>query len=277
MVFQIEPKTIVAACALCVLWLAERQFPFFLDFWRGAGGGRDRVRHDAKNVALGVANALIATAVAGGLLVAVEVASGEVGLLRWLSLGAVATVVLALLLLDFWTYVWHRLNHVVPFLWRFHRMHHSDPNVDASTGVRFHTGEIVMSGLARAALLPILGLSLAQLALYDAILLPLVLFHHSNVGLPRWLDYGLTWCVVTPAMHRVHHSCWRPETDSNFASILPLWDRLFRTFGLRDDAHTIHLGLVEFEDRKWQTLWGMARTPAASLERDAASSGQFSP
>jgi sterol desaturase/sphingolipid hydroxylase (fatty acid hydroxylase superfamily) len=221
-------------------------------------------------------NAVIATALTGTLLVAVDVSSRDLGLLRWLSLPAVAATAVALVILDFWMYVWHRLNHAVPFLWRFHRMHHSDPAVDASTGVRFHTGEILMSGLARAALLPVLGLALWQMALYDALLLPVVLFHHSNVRFPRWLDYGVTLLVVTPAMHRVHHSQWRPETDSNFASILPLWDRLFRSFRLREDAHTIQLGLAEFKDQNWQTLWGMLRTPGARSNRDTISREQRS-
>lgn len=272
--FELEPKTIAAAVALVLLWLAERQFPFFVDFWKRT---RDGVRHDAKNLAIGAANALIAAVLTGGLLVAVETASQNMGLLRWLAFPTVATTLLALAIMDFWMYAWHRLNHGVPFLWRFHRMHHSDPNVDASTGVRFHTGEIVMSALARVALVPILGLALWQLVLYDAVLLPVVLFHHSNVRLPRWLDYGLTWIVVSPAMHRVHHSRWRPETDSNFASILPLWDRLFGTFRLRDDARTIRLGLTEFDEPKWQSLWGMIRTPVAPLARDGESQPVESP
>lgn len=273
MLYQIEPKTIVAACALCVLWLAEHRFPFFLEFWSQK---HDRLRHDARNLALGLMNAVLAVALTGTLLVAVEVSFSESGLLRWLSWPAVATTFVALVILDFWMYVWHRLNHSVPFLWRFHRMHHSDPSMDASTGVRFHTGEILMSGLARAALLPVLGLSLWQMALYDALLLPVVLFHHSNVRFPRWLDYGLTLCVVTPAMHRVHHSRWRPETNSNFASILPIWDRLFRSFRLREDARTIHLGLDEFDDQQWQTFWGMVKTPVARLNDDKMPQEQWS-
>ena len=273
MLNQVEPKTIVAAVVLCALWLAEHRFPFFLGFW---SGNRGRVRHDARNIALGLTNALVATMLTGTLLVTVEAASRDLGLLSRLSLPAIASTAIALVALDFWMYVWHRLNHAVPFLWRFHRMHHSDPAVDASTGVRFHTGEIIMSGLARVALLPVLGFSLWQLALYDAMLLPVVLFHHSNVRFPRWLDYGLTLCVVTPAMHRVHHSQWRPETDSNFASILPLWDRLFRTFRLREDARTLRLGLAEFEDARWQTLWGMLRTPVAHTNRDEAAREQWS-
>lgn len=273
MLNQIEPKTVVAASFLCVLWLTEHQFPFFLEFWSNKS---DRLRHDVKNVALGAANALIAMALTGSLLVAIELYSRDMGILRKISVPTVAATAIALVMLDLWMYVWHRLNHTVPFLWRFHRMHHSDPSVDASTGVRFHTGEIVMSGFARAALLPVLGFSLWQMALYDALLLPVVLFHHSNVRFPRWLDYGLTVLVVTPAMHRVHHSQWRPETDSNFASILPLWDRMFRTFRLREDASTIQLGLAEFEDRQWQTLWGMVKTPVAQSNRDQVPREQWS-
>ncbi len=221
-------------------------------------------------------NALLAIALLGTLLAVVEVSFKQWGLLRWLALPTIATTLAALLVLDLWMYVWHRLNHAVPLLWRFHRMHHSDPAMDASTGLRFHTGEILLSGLARAGLLPIIGLSLWQTALYDAILLPVVLFHHSNVRFPRWLDNGLTLCVVTPAMHRVHHSRWRPETNSNFASVLPIWDRLFRSFRLRDDARTIHLGLAEFDDNQWQTLVGMLRTPFAQVGPDAPRHDQSS-
>lgn len=267
MTLPFEPKTIVAAVTLVALWLAEHRFPFFVE---SLPNRRERFRHDAKNLGIGIMNSILSIALLGTLLAVVEVSSEQWGLLRWLAMPAIATTIAALLILDLWMYVWHRLNHAIPLLWRFHRMHHSDPAMDASTGVRFHTGEIMMSGLARAALLPIIGLSLWQMALYESILLPVVLFHHSNVRLPRWLDYGLTVCVVTPAMHRVHHSRWRPETNSNFASVLPIWDRLFRSFRLRDDARTIHLGLAEFDDHQWQTLSGMLRTPLAQVNQDAA-------
>jgi sterol desaturase/sphingolipid hydroxylase (fatty acid hydroxylase superfamily) len=170
---------------------------------------------------------------------------------------------LALLLLDFWMYLWHRANHVIHFLWRFHRTHHSEPDMDVSTGIRFHPGEILLSGIVRLAVIPILGIQLWHLALYESILYPVVMLHHSNVRLPRWLDYGLLAVVVTPAMHRVHHSRWRPETDSNYGSVLPYWDRLFRTFRLREDARAVELGLDEFDGPEWQSLVGFAKTPLA--------------
>ncbi len=171
---------------------------------------------------------------------------------------------MALVLFDFWMYVWHRANHAVPLLWRFHRLHHGDSELDATTGLRFHPGEILLSGIARMLVVPLLGMSVWDLVLYESILLPVVVFHHSNVRLPRFLDYGLLALIVTPAMHRVHHSRWRPETDSNYASILPCWDVLLGTFRLRSDAHTIRPGLETWAEPAWQTTWETRNEPTHS-------------
>jgi rhodanese-related sulfurtransferase len=161
-------------------------------------------------------------------------------------------------------YLWHRANHTHPFLWRFHRMHHSEPQLDATSALRFHPGEILLSGIARLVIVPLLGMSVPQLVVYESVLFPVIVLHHSNVRLPRWLDYGLLALIVTPAMHRVHHSRWRPETDSNYGSVFPYWDRLFRSFRLRDDARHVELGLDEFSDPQWQTVGGLLRTPLES-------------
>jgi hypothetical protein len=169
------------------------------------------------------------------------------------------------LLLDAWMYAWHRANHALPFLWRFHRMHHSDPTVDVTTALRFHCGEIVLSSLLRLAVVPLLGLELWQVILYETMLLPVIAFHHSNVALPERWDRLLRLVIVSPNMHRVHHSDWQPETDSNFASIFSWWDRLGRSFRLRPDVRTLHYGLREFDGDRWQSLWGLLRTPLARL------------
>jgi sterol desaturase/sphingolipid hydroxylase (fatty acid hydroxylase superfamily) len=159
-------------------------------------------------------------------------------------------------------YVWHVLNHKISFLWRFHAVHHADKEVDASTALRFHTGEIVFSTLARLVVLPLLGMTLPQLFLYEAILLPVILFHHSNVRVPYRLDTALRWLIPTPWMHWVHHSRWRPETDSNYGSVLSIWDRIFGTLRLRDDPWRLNLGLEEDqEESEWRTLLGMLVRP----------------
>jgi sterol desaturase/sphingolipid hydroxylase (fatty acid hydroxylase superfamily) len=170
-------------------------------------------------------------------------------------------VTLAFVLLDFWMYVWHRANHRVPFLWRFHRMHHSDPQMDASTGARFHPGEILLGGLAGLVVIPVLGIALWQLVIYEAVLFCVVLLHHSNLRLPTWLDHGLLVLVVTPAMHRVHHSRLHAERDSNYGSVLPYWDLLLGSFRLRTDARTIEIGLDGFDDPRLQGFTGLLRTP----------------
>jgi sterol desaturase/sphingolipid hydroxylase (fatty acid hydroxylase superfamily) len=264
-----EAKALIAPSVLVLLWLAETLAPFVPI---ARGGLRDRLRHDGKNLAFGLISAALGVFVAVGLFALVESWGDRhgIGLLRWLPWPSWAEALLAFLLLDFWMYLWHRANHAAPLLWRFHRMHHSDPEMDVSTGLRFHFGEVALSTLARLVVLPVLGLSLWQVALYEAVFAPVVLLHHSNLRLPRRLDRGLMLVVVSPAMHRVHHSRWRVETDSNYGSVFPWWDRLLGTFRDRDDCRSIRLGLDEFDAPEWQSLWGMLKTPLAPTRRAPA-------
>lgn len=278
-------KPISAAAALVVLWSLESVVPMFLQ-------RRRRVSHDAANLALGAINAIVAAVLFGAatLLVTEWSLRHQLGLLHQIDelLPVWLTWVLGLVLFDAWMYGWHVLNHKLPFLWRFHAVHHADRELDASSALRFHTGEIVLSGSARLVVLPVIGLSLPQLLVYEAVLLPVILFHHSNVRVPPRLDRALRWVIVTPWMHWVHHSRWRPETDSNFASVLSVWDRLFRTFRLRGQPWEIKLGLDDDqEERQWRTLQGMLvrpfrqqhepadhPSPTASLTRAPRSAGQ---
>jgi len=258
----LETKTLTAAVFLVLLWTAEGLLPFYEEF---QGRFKERVRHDGRNLFMGGVNALVTALLFGGVFLLLEQWAGarNVGLLRLVEWPGWVELAAAFLLFDLWMYLWHRANHEIPFLWRFHRMHHSDPAMDVSTGVRFHPGEMVFSSLARMAILPLLGMELWQLAVYEAVLLPVILFHHSNLRIPRWADHGLLAVVVTPAMHRVHHSRWQPETNSNYGSVFPWWDMLLRTFRLRKDARSIELGLVEFDGEEWQDLKGLLKTPLA--------------
>jgi sterol desaturase/sphingolipid hydroxylase (fatty acid hydroxylase superfamily) len=261
-----EAKTLAAAVVLVVLWVGEACAPFYADF---RGGLKERVGHDARNLGFGLFNAVLLAILFSASFVAVTSWSAErgVGLLYVVVWPAWAEMLLAFVLFDVWMYVWHRANHRVPFLWRFHRMHHSDPEMDATTAVRFHTGEVILSSLARLAVVPLMGMTLPQLAIYESVLLPVILFHHSNVRLPRWIDHGLLALIVTPAMHRVHHSRRQPETDSNYGSVFPYWDVLGRSFRLREDARTIDLGLDGMDEPAWQSVAGMLRTPLVSVAR----------
>jgi sterol desaturase/sphingolipid hydroxylase (fatty acid hydroxylase superfamily) len=176
----------------------------------------------------------------------------------------------AVLLLDVWMYVWHRANHTVPLLWRFHRMHHSDERMDVTTATRFHLGEHVGSSLLRLGLIPLLGFEIWQLLIYDTLVVAVTMLHHANVSLGP-CDYWLRWLIVTPDMHKVHHSRWQPETDSNYSTVFSIWDRMAGTFRTRPEPKTISFGLEEFSGPLWQTFWGMLRTPF--VKKPAAASG----
>lgn len=249
-------KPLGAAIALGLLWAIEGALPMF-------EGREKRLRHGAPNLLLGVANAGVsAAAFAAATLFVTEWARARgFGVLNLIPITGPARLVVAVLLFDLWQYFWHRLNHTIPLLWRFHAVHHADAEMDASTALRFHTGEIVLSSTVRLAVLPLLGLTIAEVLVYETILLPIILFHHSNVRLSDGFDRSLRWLIVTPWMHWVHHSDIRRETDSNYSSMLSVWDRLFGSFRLRTDPQSIRLGLKSVDRAESRSLWGMLAMP----------------
>jgi sterol desaturase/sphingolipid hydroxylase (fatty acid hydroxylase superfamily) len=252
----------LTAVGLALLWSWETIAPF--------RESPRRWRHGARNLLLALGNTLVLAFTLGSLIVYAAGFAREhgIGLLNVFKPPSPWRLVLALLLLDAWQYLWHRANHVIPFLWWFHRMHHTDPAMDVTTATRFHPGELVASGVLRLGLLMLLGLSAEQLLLYDAASVLATQFHHSNVSLGRW-DRWVRWLVVTPAMHQVHHSRLPRETHSNYAVVLTLWDHLARTFRMRDELSDIRLGLDNWDDPRWQTIPGMLKTPLSPEERRA--------
>jgi sterol desaturase/sphingolipid hydroxylase (fatty acid hydroxylase superfamily) len=158
----------------------------------------------------------------------------------------VATTV-SVLLLDLVIYAQHVAVHAVPLLWRLHRMHHADLEIDVTTGVRFHLVEIVLSMAIKLAAIAALGAPAASVLIFEVLLNATSMFNHGNVRLPVGLERVLRWIVVTPDMHRVHHSVIRRETDSNFGFNVPWWDRLFGTYRAQPEAG--HLGMTIGIDR----------------------------
>ena len=152
------------------------------------------------------------------------------GVLALLGLPLWGQAVLAFVLLDLAIWAQHRLFHAVPWLWRLHRVHHADPEIDATTGVRFHPAEIVLSMAIKLAVVVALGAPAVAVLVFEVVLNATALFSHSNIALsPAW-QRRLSWIMVTPQMHRIHHSERRAETDSNFGFNLPWWDWLFGTY-----------------------------------------------
>lgn len=172
------------------------------------------------------------------------------GLLNQWPLAWGWTIGITVLVLDLAIYWQHRLFHAIPWLWRLHRMHHTDLDFDTTTGIRFHPLEILLSMLIKMVVIGVLGAAALGVLLFEVVLNATSLFNHGNLRLPRKLDRILRWIVVTPDMHRVHHSVIRRETDSNFGFNLPWWDRLFGSYREQPAAghEAMTIGLREYRD-----------------------------
>lgn len=146
---------------------------------------------------------------------------------EWMN--APAFFLLDILLLDAFLYFWHRLNHQLPILWRFHEVHHLDEFLDSTTALRFHFGEVFLSSIARALFVVSLGISIESVIIFEICILIFSVFNHSNLRLPNKLESALSKVVVTPSIHWIHHHAKRVDTDANYGTIFSFWDRLFKT------------------------------------------------
>ena len=258
----------VGVLILLLLW--ESGSPY-LSFFRA--GSKRRLVHGTRNITLGIINTVVVAIGFVALWAAVTTWTAQhgIGLLNLIPLPLWLHVLGAVILLDLWTYWWHRFNHVIPFLWRFHKVHHSDPQMDVTTANRFHTGEIVLSSLLRVPVLALIGASLGELAVFETILFANTQIHHANIGFSEKADRFLRIFLTSPAMHKVHHSRLQSETDSNYTALLSVWDRLFGSFRLRADPHEIQFGLDDTDRPDQQTLPGLLKMPAVKPDKPLTS------
>lgn len=239
-------KSPIAVSLLAALLVWETFWPAFAFY--GRKEAVKRLRHGSVNVLLGAINTVASVLLFVGfwLVCATAADTWGIGLFHWVDLPVWVGWVLAILALDLWNYTWHRLNHAVPFLWRFHKVHHSDTRMDATSALRFHLGEMTLSAVLRGLLILALGLDLAHLAAYELILVVNVFFHHANIQLGDRLDRWLRFVIVTPVVHKFHHSNQVAETNSNYSSFLTIWDRILGTFGVPRAWSDIELGLSQY-------------------------------
>lgn len=269
---SLQQTQVIALLGGLILLFAWESIQPFYGYFRGSL--KKRGKHAVRNLILGALNSALVAVVFVGLWFAASVWADEYrfGIMHrlqdWVDLPLWAHAIGAVLLFDAWSYLWHRINHEVPFFWRFHRVHHSDPHLDVTTANRFHIGEIFFSSLFRIPLIAFFGIYLWELVLYETLMFAVVQFHHTNIHIPEKADIILRSIIVSPHMHRVHHSRWRPETDSNYSSLFSFWDRLARTFRLRNDPENIKLGLDEFDREEDQTVGGMLKTPVLKQKRE---------
>jgi sterol desaturase/sphingolipid hydroxylase (fatty acid hydroxylase superfamily) len=227
-----------------------------------------RWRHIARNFALFLLAVAIADGVVGigllGLWDRLNIQPS--GLLTPLGLPLWALVIAGLLATDLAGYAFHRLCHRWRPLWLVHSVHHSDRQLDASTAVREHPAEMICDVVILAGTLTALGIPLWVEGLRAAFLNPQAMVQHANIEYPRWVERAFGWLLVTPAMHRVHHSPDPRETNTNYAIMFSFWDRLFGTYRAPESEPAANFGLERLHAERWQTVGGMLLTPVAARE-----------
>ncbi|MXU66420.1 sterol desaturase family protein [Oceanomicrobium pacificus] len=192
---------------------------------------------------------------------ALDAAARGWGLFNRIDWPVALEVLLSVLILDFLIWLQHVVTHKVPLLWRLHQVHHADPDFDVTTAIRFHPVEIALSMGLKIGAVYLLGPAALAVILFEILLNGMAMFNHANLALPRWLDRWLRLVVVTPDMHRVHHSVDRDEHDTNYGFSLSIWDRLFGTYRPqpRDGHEGMRIGLDIAQSHPEQLGWSLAR------------------
>ena len=201
------------------------------------------------NISITVFNSLILQVVFAGAIVktAMYVTTHQLGVLNMIMLPGWVKLFVTVAFMDFMLYIWHLLNHEVPLLWRFHRVHHSDLNMDVSTATRFHIGELAISAVIKIALVFLLGASPLGVIIFEAALVLCAQFHHSSLKVPKWFERIFWILFVPPSMHRIHHSVIIKERDTNYGTIFSIWDRLLGTLLKDVDQKAIRIGMGAYQ------------------------------
>jgi sterol desaturase/sphingolipid hydroxylase (fatty acid hydroxylase superfamily) len=208
-----------------------------------------KVKRWINNIALTVFNSLILQLVFAGAVVriAMYVSTHQLGVLNMVELPVWVELLVTVAFMDFMLFIWHLLNHEVPFLWRFHRVHHSDLNMDVSTATRFHIGELAISTVIKISLIFFLGASPLGVLIFESALVLCAQFHHSSLKVPRWFETIFWILFVPPSMHRIHHSVIIRERDTNYGTVFSIWDRWLGTLLTNVDQSRIRIGLGAYQ------------------------------
>ena len=224
--------------------------------------GRGRI---LSNLLIGILNTLALRFVlpVSAVGIALVAETKDLGLFNQFALSNTLVVLCSIVLLDLVIYWQHRIFHLVPIFWRLHRMHHSDVDLDVTTAIRFHPIEILLSMLLKVGIVLLLGVPLLAVVIFEALLSSCALFNHANIKLPLKVDRWVRALIVTPDMHRVHHSVHNNETNSNYGFCLSVWDRIFSSYTAqpRDSHENMQIGLLGFRSKRLQTVHKLLLQP----------------
>jgi sterol desaturase/sphingolipid hydroxylase (fatty acid hydroxylase superfamily) len=235
-------RLLLLVSGMLVLWLIEGAIPLLALHYK-----KSKWRHAGVNFSFTIIHLIIHTGFAVLIVWLSDWCKAvHFGIAQWLHASVLGTIIISFLALDFFGgWLVHLVQHKTPLLWRFHVVHHSDNNVDVTTGLRHHPAESVLRGIFFLAGVLVAGAPVYAVMIYQTILILATQFTHANIRLPKRFDKVLSFVVVSPNMHKVHHHWQQPYTDSNYGAVLAIWDRLFGTF-LKLDHAQIRYGLDRY-------------------------------
>ncbi len=215
---------------LLFFWILEGAIPLVSLHYK-----KNKLRHAGVNFVLTVLHLIFHTGLA---FIIIKLSDwclhNQFGIVYWLNTGVLMTVIIAVLALDFSSWLVHLIMHKNKFLWRFHLIHHSDTNVDVTTGLRHHPGDSLLRGIFFMLLILISGAPMYSVMIYQTLVVLATAFTHANISLPKGVDKAVSYLLISPNMHKVHHHWKQPYTDSNYGAVFSFWDRLLGTFTFLD-------------------------------------------
>ena len=257
-------RTAFLVGGLLVFWIIEGAIPLLPLTYK-----RNKTHHAVVNFIFSLIHVLIHTGLAILIIRLSDWCKAErFGLVYWLNANVLGTVVISFLALDFFGgWLAHITEHRVYVLWRFHVVHHADNNVDVTTGLRHHPIESVLRGLFFFLGIFVSGAPMYAVMIFQTLLILSAAFTHANINLPKWLDASLSYVLVSPNMHKVHHHWKQPYTDSNYGAVLSIWDRLLGTY-MNLDAKDIRYGLDRYyPNEKDEDLFTLMKKPFGRLDK----------
>jgi sterol desaturase/sphingolipid hydroxylase (fatty acid hydroxylase superfamily) len=226
---------------LLLFWVIEGAIPLVSLHYK-----KNKLKHAAVNFGFTIIHLVIHTFLAIFIVTLSDWCKDTgFGLVYWFDANILMTIIIGVLALDFSSWLVHLVMHKTPVLWRFHLIHHSDNNVDVTTGLRHHPGDSLLRGVFFLLLIFISGAPMYSVMIYQTLVVLSTAFTHANISLPKKLDYALSFILVSPNMHKVHHHWKQPYTDSNYGAVFSFWDRLLGTF-MKLDTKDIHYGLDRY-------------------------------
>ena len=256
-------RMIILVGGLLFFWILEGAIPLLPMRYK-----KNKLRHAGVNFVFTVLHLIIHSALAIVIVLLSDwCRAQQFGMVYWFNAGIILTIVIGVLALDFSSWLVHLVMHKNKWLWRFHLIHHSDNNVDVTTGLRHHPGDSILRGIFFLLLIFVSGAPMYAVMIYQTLVVIATAFTHANISLPKGVDKAISYILVSPNMHKVHHHWKQPYTDSNYGATFSIWDRLFGTFTTLDTKE-IRYGLDRYyPNEKDEDLIRLLKSPFVSEEK----------